>query len=203
MKNASIIYLNIILILLVGIASFYLGRSTINNNFTEQTSLKNTFVGRVYEISYPWNWTFEGPSEGPITGFPEFSKLVSPSGDSQIVIGLKGDNRFEYVYDDIRQKTESTQLLVGNKTYAAEEQYLDINEDPEFNIVLLETEINDKRLIGFTIGAREISLPMKIQILYRFTSENIPYEEKLKMYQKEKEEALKILQTFKLKTDIQ
>ena len=49
------------------------------------------------------------------------------------------------------------------------------------------------------MGDREVFLPLKIQILYRFTSEDTPFEEKMKMYQVEKEEALKILQTFKFK----
>ena len=183
--------------------SFFIGRLSVTSPISDkkQNLIKNTFVGKVYQISYPWNWTFEGPTEGPITGFPEFSKLISPSGDTQIVIGLKGDNRFEYVYDDIQQKTERSEIVIGNKKYVAEEQYLDINEDPEYNVVILEAELNDIHLIGFGMGDREVFLPLKIQILYRFTSEDIPFEEKMKMYEIEKEEAFKILQTFKPKTN--
>lgn len=201
MKYLVFICANIFLLFLVGIGAFLFGKyhGPSSESLANPNKIAtNTYKGRIYQISYPWNWIFEGPTEGPITGFPEFSKLISPSGDTQIVIGLKGDNRFEYVYDDIRQETYETKILIGNKQYQADEQFFDINEDPEFNIAILEAEISDKRLIGFTQGAREVSLPMKVQILYRFPSDDMRFEEKMKMYEQEKEKALEILQTLKL-----
>lgn len=197
MRYVYILLINIVLIALVGAISFNLGKNINSTTNTKQEDVKS-FKGKIYQISYPWNWIFEGPTEGPISGFLEFAKLISPSGDLQIIIGLKGDNRFEYVYDDIRQETKETQLQIGNKSYQADEQFFDINADQEFNIAILEAEIKDKRLIGYAEGAREISLPMKIQVLYRFSSENIPFEEKLKQYEQEKNAALQVLQTFKL-----
>lgn len=191
---------NLLILLVFSVLSFWLGRYSITwdaNNGLHLISTNSSFKGRIYEISYPWNWTFDGPSEGPITGFPEFSKLISPSGDTQIIIGLRGDNRFEYVYDDIVQETKPAELMIGNKIYKGEEQFLDISEDPEFNIVLLEVEIDDKKIIGFSNGNNEAFLPMKIQILHRFSVESIPFEEKLKIYESEKAEAQQILQTLK------
>ena len=195
------IFLTIILLFVVGISAFFLGRfsnTPITQIIKPQQYLKNTYSGKVYEISYPWNWTFEGPSEGPITGFPEFSKLLSPSGDTQIIIGLKGDNRFEFLYDDIRSKTEATTLTVGNKTYSAEEEFLDINEDPEYNVVILEAEITDAKVLGQSRNSLEALLPLKVQILYRFSTDQIPVDQKIKMYESEQQEALEILQTFRL-----
>lgn len=202
MSNALLIY--ILILVLFSTAAFFLGRASITfplSTLSNTTNTTNTYKGTVYAISYPWNWNFDGPSEGPITGFSEFSKLVSPSGDMQIVIGLRGDNRFEFIYDDIRQETKEAELILGSKSYFAEEHYLDIDESPEYNLVILETELEETQLLGYTQGSREIFLPVKIQILYRFTQEEIPFEDKIKMYETEKAEALSILRTFKLLKD--
>lgn len=191
----------LLIFLLISVFAFLVGRYSNNFEFLNKNvdpkSNVSKFEGKLYSISYPTDWDFEGPSEGPITGFPEYSKLISPSKDTQIVIGLKGDNRFEYVYDDIHQKTLPSEVIIGDKKYVAEEQYFDFDENPEFNIVILESELDDAYMIGQSGSSKELFLPIKIQILYRFSNENIPFESKMEMYKAEKAQALEIIKTFK------
>ncbi len=167
----------------------------------DEKSLKTatSYIGKIYSIDFPPNWKFEGPSEGPITGFPEFSKLVSPSGDTQIFIGLRGDNRFEFSSDDLQTNTVPLSVEINGKKYFAEENLLDLNKDGEADIATVEVELNDANFIGYREFSQEIFLPIKIQILYGFGSQKVPFEEKLKTYEIEKEAALNVLKTFKLK----
>lgn len=198
-KNIKLIALLISLLILITTLLIIVLNFYVLPKYKSYNLSSEKFSGNIYSINFPNSWKFEGPSEGPITGFPEYGKLISPSGDTQIYIGLRGDNRFEFASEEIKQNVESSYVDIGNKKYYAEEYFLDLNKDGEIDTAITEVEINDANFIGYREYSQEIFLPIKIQLLYGFTSDSIPYTEKFKKYSTEKVEALSIIKTFNLK----
>lgn len=209
-----IYFFTIVLFILIG---FSLGRyttlllsqlpSTNNGRAAMQQSQERTengntskFSGAYYQISFPSAWKFEGPTEGPITGFPEFAKIVSPTGDLSIYVGLRGDNRFEFNHDDIQSRLEGTVIKIGDKFYNGEEEFFDIDGQSGYDMVALEVELDDARNLGFSNYSKQVLLPVKIQVLYRFSTDGeLTFEQKMSNYRREKEQALKILETFRFR----
>ncbi len=157
------------------------------------------YKGDTYRISYPDKWAFSGPYEGPVSGFPEYVRLISPTGDMSINIGLEGDNRFEYVDEDILEELKSVVVETNNKVYPAEEKYLALDEK-EISIVTLEVLLTDRSELGINSARTyDVLRPFVVQLYYRLPkSPKYTYEEQIKSYEAEKAEALEVIKTLRI-----
>ncbi len=171
---------------------------TADSNLDSSTVWRH-YKGEYYRISYPDKWALSGPSEGPVSGFPEYLRLISQTGDLSINIGLEGDNRFEYVDEDILEELKSTVIEVNGNLYPAEEKYLALDEK-EISIVILEVLITDKLELGInSTRTYDVLRPFVVQIYYRLPkSPKLSYEDQLKSYEAEKVQALEVVKTLRI-----
>lgn len=170
-----------------------------DSNAGASTSWRH-YIGDYYRISYPDKWALSGPSEGPVSGFPEYLRLISPTGDLSISIGLEGDNRFEYVDEDTLEELKSVVVEINNKLYPAEEKYLALDEK-EISIVTLEVLITDKLELGAnSTRTYDVLRPFVVQLSYRLPkSPRLDYEDQLQAYEAEKAAALEVIKTLRIK----
>lgn len=221
-KNSKSINLSAIVffVLLFSLASFSLlagfvirplyNRYFENSNdsaITENTEISTSevnwkhFKGNNYRISYLEKWGVSGPYEAPISGFPEYLKLISPSGDLHINIGLKGDGRFTAVDEAVIQSLNSFPIQINNKEYIAEESFLLLGGSEDSNgvdMVTLSVTLEDVTKLGTAItGTYDVFQPMRIQVLYRMPKSAKTSEGQLEAYSEERSEALEILKTFR------
>lgn len=173
------------------------------------------FLGKTYTISYPSNWALSGPYEGPVSGFSEYTKFISPSGDMSINIGLEGDNRFEYVMAEYLQDIKNVEVEINGKKYQGKEKYLAF-EDKTLGVIALDIVLDDGLVLtDNTIGAPSIFRPLVVQLYYRLPKVTTPTtvstttndtnndsintsDVQLQTYETEKKAALDIVKTFRV-----
>lgn len=168
----------------------------VSNVILDKNAASSTksYKGKTYTISYPSSWGVVGPTEGPVTGFPEFIRLVSPSGDMFINIGLDGDNSFEYVSTEHLKNIRNVPVVIGGVEYVGEEKELSFSED-SFDVITLDITLDEKR----TLSSNETPVvrPFVVQLYYRFPKAiNLDPDNAKSLYEEEKTAALEVLDSF-------
>lgn len=173
-----------------------------DSNPISQDALKS-FSGNNYTVYYPLSWGVSGPYEAPISGFPEYLKLISPSGDLHINIGLKGDGRFTATDDAVPQNINTFNVKTNGKEYIGEESFLLLGGSSDNNgvdMVTISITLEDVTKLGTAVtGTYDVFQPMRIQILYRMPKSTKSLDEQLATYSQEKAAALSILESFRAK----
>ncbi|MBI2009567.1 MAG: hypothetical protein HYS86_00160 [Candidatus Chisholmbacteria bacterium] len=96
-----------------------------------------TYVGEVYSISAPSDWTVSLPQRvSSQTGFPQVIRLYSPKKSASLFIGAKWDNPHGYGETYKPTPEKKVTVTVGGKQYNGSETSIDIQ--PETRVVTLE-----------------------------------------------------------------